>query len=477
MNDIIRQLERQAGQVTSQIITDLIEEHAPTRERMIAAYERYKAERLPIKERRFDDANKVNNRLNNDFVGDVVDTKVGYFAGKPISYQVDKTSYETGEGQYDEARYDRDQAILAEFLTRNNMDDLDSETTKMAGICGLAGRLLYIDQAGQERAMLVDPWECIWIYDRSIAEPQYAMRYYKVKFGSRNFWRVEWYTQDTVTFYLQDEGTDGHATNNFVIDSTEAPRPHMFEGIPLIAIRNNDEEQGDADKALPLIDAYDRTFSDVNSEIESFRLAYMAFYGVMPDAETIRQAKQTGAFGLPDPNSRMEFITKSLDDNIVEHHLDRLEQNILRFTKSVNFGGDEAFAGNLSGVAMKFKLFALESKCITFERKFSAALREQFRLLASAWRAKQVDIDYLNIYFGFKRNLPLNLLDEAQTTGTLKGLVSESTRLGLLSFIDDVAWELEEMERDNDGKFLSITEPPEETEETEEPEEPENEVS
>src|SRR5690606_17518159 len=221
---------------------------------------------------------------------------------------------------------------------------------------------------------------------------------------------------------------------------------HMFDGIPLLAYPNNEELQGDGDRVLSLIDAYDRTLSDVNSEIESFRLAYMLFYGFEPDEETLARARQTGAFGIhnPDQGDKIEFLTKQLNDTVIENHLNRLEQSILRFAKSVNFG-DKEFAGNLSGVAMKFKLFNLESKCITAERKFTAALRQQFKILASAWAKKGVRIDYTDIYFQFKRNFPLNLLDEAQTSALLKGLVSEETRLSLLSFVDAPQWEIDRM--------------------------------
>lgn len=437
MDEILQELKRLNGQVTSDIIKDLIEEHTATRVRMMKLYERYKAldSGVPIFTREVPDYEKINNQLNNDFFSEIVDTKIGYFMGKPVVYSVDREV--SGQEVMDKT--------LQDFLMRNSVEDLDSETAKFAAICGLGARLLYIDGEGQERAMNVHPWECIFVYDRSIDEPQFALRYYvmTVKIGDRTEerTRVEWYDSEKVTFYIDDNGV-------FVLDDMEPqnPMPHMYEGIPLVAFPNNEELQGDAEKVLPLIDAYDRALSDVNSELEAFRLAYMIFYGFEPDEEIIEMAQQTGAFGIrnPEDGAKIEFLTKQLNDTIIENHLNRLEQNILRFSKSVNFG-DEQFAGNLSGIAMKYKLFALESKCITSERKFTKSLRQQFKVLATAWAKKGISIDFTDIWFQFKRNFPLHLLDEAQTSATLKGQVSERTRLSLLSFVDDVEYEMDQM--------------------------------
>jgi SPP1 family phage portal protein len=444
LQDILNDLIRLNGQVNSDIIKDLIADHAPKRAKMLALYNRYKTDDLPILNREFEDENKINRKLNNSFDSEIVDTKVGYFIGYPISYQVDK----------EQPGAEKINATLQDFKLRNNIDDLDSETVKMATICGYAARLLYIDRDGLERAMNVNPWEVILIYDRSINEPQFALRYYDitVKEGKqeKTRTRVEWYDDTTVTYYIQDD------SGEYVPDTTEPvnPQPHLFDLVPLIVFPNNEEQQGDAEKVLNLIDGYDRTLSDVNSEIEQFRLAYMAFYGYDPDEETLARAKQTGAFGLDEKGEGVgiEFITKTMNDTAIENHLNRLEGNIMRFGKSVNMT-DESFAGNLSGVAIKYKLMALENKCITLERKMTASLRQQFKVLATAWAKKGILMDYTNIFFDFKRNLPVNLTDEADSTGKLKGNVSERTRLAQLSFVDDVDWELEEMKKDNEGRL------------------------
>lgn len=444
MQDIFKQLIALDGQVTSNIIKDLIDDHAPTRAKMLSFYNRYKTDDLPILNREFEDENKINRKLNNSFDSEIVDTKVGYFIGNPISYQVD----ETQQG------FEKVTVTLSDFTLRNNIDDLDSETVKMSTICGKAARLLYIDREGLERVMMVNPWEVILVYDRSINEPQFALRYYDITIKEGNEektkTRVEWYDDTTVTYYLEDDNGD------YVLDISEPvnPQPHLFDLVPVIAFPNNEEQQGDAEKVLNLIDAYDRTLSDVNSEIEQFRLAYMAFYGYDPDEETLAKARKTGAFGLDEKGEGVgiEFITKTMNDTAVENHLNRLEGNIMRFGKSVNMT-DESFSQNLSGVAIRYKLMPLENKCITLERKMTAALRQQFKVLATAWAKKGIALDYTNIFFQFKRNLPVNLLDEAQSTAQLKGLVSERTRLSQLAFVDDVDWELEEMAKDAMGRI------------------------
>ena len=442
MQTILKLIEQNAPMQA--VIKHTIESHAAERERQQALYDRYTGKRLPIDERKMPQYAKIDNRLNNDFFGDIVDTKVGYFMGKPIGYVLDVNEYRDTDGNLDRNAYNRDYEPIQDFNIRNTMQDLDSESAKWAAVCGVCYRYYYIDTDGHARAMNVPPWEVVLIHDQSIDEPQFAMRYYQMEeiVGGKvtEFTRVEWYDADNITFYTLRGGV-------YELDRTEPinPKPHLFAGVPWVAFLNNDEMLADAEKVLALIDGYDRTLSDVNSEIEQFRLSYMAFYGSEPDAETIEAARMTGAFGMQE-GSKIEFITKSMNDTVVENHLNRLEDNIRVFAKTVNFA-DENFSSNASGIAMKYKMFGLESKCITTENKFRKALRRQYQLLVDIWRAQFAgSLDYLDIYFDFKRNFPLNLEDEAKTTAALKGLVSDRTRLGLLSFVDDVDWEMQQMD-------------------------------
>ena len=105
---------------------------------------------------------------------------------------------------------------------------------------------------------------------------------------------------------------------------------------------------------------------------------------------------------------------------------------------------------------MKYKMFSLESKCILAERKFTKALYKLFSVLSGYYSKKNVVIDPYKMKFVFSRNFPLNLLDEAQTTATLRGNVSEETRLSKLSFVDDPGKEMERMKKDLEDQYAMV---------------------
>lgn len=435
MRNFKREIDKNG--INETLVSEIFSAHEDELKRMKNLYNRYRVakdsvpimERQPVKQASYDVSrvqrldDKINNKLNNPFDADIVDTKVGYMFGHPITYEFD-----TGEDENTTDIFIKDE--LERFLLRNNAEDQDSELGKFAAICGRGSRLAYIDMDGKEAIRIIDPWEAIHIGD-DISKPDYSL------------WRYHDGEQEIIEFYDRFDRyvfADGE-----LVDITK----HLFDYNPLFGVANNKELQADVEKVLALIDAYDRTLSDASNEIEQWRLAYLILKGGgMGDVdEFMEQAKKGGVFELMGDDDDVKYLTKEVNDEMIENHLDRLDENIIRFAKSVNFG-DESFGGNITGVALRFKIMAFENKCITMERKFTSSLRYQFKVIFSAWRKRMASIseeDYLRVWFGWKRNLPQNIADEADTTAKLKGHVSERTRLSKLSFVDDVDYEMEQM--------------------------------
>lgn len=428
------------GVISIDLLKEMIVIHRPKALQMKASYERYQSSKtgVPIYKREFPDSpQKINSKLANDFFSEIVDTKVGYMFGIPVINQLDKSMMNAG--QYDHLATD-----IQTFRKVNSLDYLNAESCKFAAICGYDSALSYINKEGKERVVRVDPWEAIIISRTEYNEPDYALRYYET-------WeeklKVEFYT-DKMKYIFQSND----ASESGLVLIAEETKPHMFDYCPMWGIPNNAELQGDADKVLTLIDAYDRSISDMNSEIEQFRLAYMLFIGYAPDEEALESMKKTGALFIPnaDSNEDIRFLTKDLNPTAVDSHLDRLEANITRFSKHVNF--TDAFGGGqVTGPAMAYKLFMLETKAKYFERKHDAATLYMFKVVASAWAKKQTMLDWTVLENKYTRNIPVNVLDEANSSTALAGAgVSLRTRLGQLSFVNDVDAELEQIEREKD---------------------------
>lgn len=428
--DLIKQIKTDG--IQPKHIESLIEMHKVDRERMYGLYERYKAkhEAVPVFShdpvRQYEDFETggnvkridqfVNNKLNNAFDVEIVDTRTGYMHGVPIVYR-DEDDEET--------------ELIKQFNLLNNIPDKDSELGKMAAICGYASRIIYIDKEGNERIKNLKPYNTIFLGE-DISEPEFSMHYYPVEDNDTK--QITWYAEfyDDTHYHVFTGGEQAmHAGDT---------KAHLADYNPLFGIPNNEELIGDAERVIALIDGYDRALSDASSEISQTRLAYLVLKGLGMDEEEIQQLNKSGAFELYDDKQDVKYLTKDVNDTMIENHLDRLEKNIMRFAKSVNFNSDE-FNGNVPVIGMHLKLMALENKCITFERKMTAALRYQFKVLYSIWKRKNKrtgsDLDYLNVSYLWTRNIPVNKLEEAQVLTTLNGQVSDRTRYALSTLVED----------------------------------------
>ena len=421
-----------------EVLLEIIRKHEGQRARMLQNYQRYKtdASGVPIFSRTFERDVTIDNRINNDYFSEIVDIKTGYFAGKPAAYSYDRNQ----DGA------ERVQQYLQDFLDRNRISDVNMETTKYCAIGGYAARLLYIDPQGRDRLMYIPGHQVILLNeDGNISEPEYGIRYY----GTKEKFVITLYDQ-THRYKFQQDGENLELMEQNL---------HGFGLCPLIGYANNDELMGDVDKVLTLIDAIDRTTSDVNSEIEAFRMAYLLFMGYDIRQEDLNQMKKTGALGVSGnvggEKGDVRYLEKNLDDQAIENHLNRLHDSIYRFSGTPDLA-DEAFSGSQSGESLKFKLFGLETKCSRFEQKFRASDTRMFEVLSTKSAVLGIPFDPFKVFGDFKRNFPQNFLAEAEVLMKLKGTISDATLYGLASFIDDVQHEIEQKAREDEERLSQV---------------------
>lgn len=428
--------------ISPSLLHDILTKHAPNADYNRALYRRYMgiSEGVPIfsREQFYEEEEKpINNKVNNDFFGEIVDFKVGYFAGEPISYgysDTDEAEDVTGGKNAVEIA----NKAITDFTTRNNMFGVDMETTKYASIYGYAGRLFYVDKEGNERVMPIHGYETIILSDTDISEPEYAIRYYKSKdLNGAESWTVEFYDDKNVTIYK--------GSSLYDLEQKEV-KEHLFDYCPLQGVANNKEHIGDAEKVLSLIDDYDKVVSDNSNEIEAFVHAMLLISQNVDDA-VIQKAQKSGALIIPPlgsnaPSEPVKWVTKNINDTFTEHHLQRVEDNIYRFSRTPNLG-DESF-GSASGISLKFKLHGLETKCATFEANVMNSAQYMWKVLCSAWAKKSIKVDPLQIVMEFHRNFPLDKLTEAQAAqAEIAAGLPKRYVYGRMAGVDDVNYIME----------------------------------
>ncbi len=128
---------------------------------------------------------------------------------------------------------------------------------------------------------------------------------------------------------------------------------------------------------------------------------------------------------LPDSDARAEWLVK----NPVERDIDVLRQaiagDIHKFSMTPDFS-DERFAGNLSGIAIRYKLFCLEQKTKLKERCFIAGLRERVRVMAGCMAGAGLPLpDAESLLITMRRRLPESDLEKARTIQALQGIVKD----------------------------------------------------
>ena len=199
----------------------------------------------------------------------------------------------------------------------------------------------------------------------------------------------------------------------------------------------------------------------------------MVFKNVIISDEEMAKARKSGSFSYDGmDNSDVYYLVKNVNDAFNSNHLNRLEDNIYRFSKTPNLNSEEF--GTSSGIALKFKITGLESKCGAFEAKMVSADKYMFKLLGSSFVKKRIPFDYLQCYVVYKRNFPMDLISEAQTAKELKAagfpdrIVFEN-----MSFVDDVDYieDLIEQEKEKAVVPSLLTELPEDAEDDEQQEE------
>ena len=414
--------------ITGDVIKWVISKHKAEKDRISELMNYYNNNNTAINNRSYDD-NKPSNKLSHPFASYITNMAVGYFLGKPISYNSNNSN----------------------LLSRINdvfkyNDEADNNTTlaKYSSICGYAVELIYADEDSNARFKAIPADEVAIVYDNTLEENILcAVRYFdeEIVGTDKTKTTISVYTSDEIqTYELKDEDIN-------LIES----ELHYFQDVPVVVYINNDELYGDFEKVKSLIDAYDQAQSDTANDFEYFTNALLVISGILVDDENGLDFKNNRVLNFTGSEGKAEYLIKNINDSALENFKNRLVEDIHKFSQIPNLT-DEQFAGNVSGESMKYKLMGLENITGLKEAKFKKGLMRRIDLLCNFLNLATYDLMlYTDIQPIFTRNKPKNEVELANMVKGLYGILSDETLISILPFIENSNEEIEKRNKEKES--------------------------
>lgn len=395
-------------------IAEIIKNQVATNTKYLTLQEYYEGKQA-IAHRTMASPSSPNNKLTNNFPGYISSVNTGYFMGKPVTYSAIEGA-------------DILKTDVQNIFNNNDEQAENAKLAKIASIKGKAFELLWMDEESKPKFSAVDPENMVLVYNNKITpSPLYAIRYHIE--DKKTY--AEMYTVNEI---IQYEGEEDE-----LVEVGRASHP--FLDVPVIEFLNNDEGIGDFEKVMSLIDAYDKTQSDSANDFEYFADAYLKVKNMSATKGSDISEMKKNRVILVDEDGDADWLTKNVQDSALENYKNRLQTDIHRFSMTPNLT-DEAFAGNLSGVALEFKLWGLEQLASQKERKFKKALQRRIKLLCNFLGLHDKNYDWRAIMITFTRNIPQQLDGAIEAVVKLNGILSRETLFSILPFVEDAQKEM-----------------------------------
>lgn len=381
------------------------------------------------------------NRLVCNHAKDISDTASSYFIGNPVTYKSDE-----------------DIKPLTDALETAGADEVDGDNGLDLSIYGRAYEYIYTKHDETDLTVRnLPPQNTFLVYDDTIEQNELFGVYYYARVDDTN---------QSPTTYIATILTQNYKYVLNIQDIKgpqtliEAPEPHFKGEVPIIEYLNNKLAIGDFELQIPLIDAYNALMSDRITDKEQFIDSILALYGTLLSDEddepgdgkgtekAMKRLQKEKLIELPGAGAKAEYLTRTYDETGVEVLKKAIEQDIHKFSH-IPCMTDESFGGNVSGVAMEFKLLGMENITKIKTRYYKKGLRKRLRIFCNFLNTRSgILIALAAITPVFTRALPKNLLEISQMVANLWGKVSKKTLLSQIPFVDNVDEELATVEQE-----------------------------
>lgn len=391
-----------------------------------------------------EDPNLANNKLVNNFVRKLVDQKVGYLLGLPMSIQTDKKEYADHLNQ-----------IFNKSFMRL-LKSLGKEAIKK----GIAWLHPYYDEEGSLRFAKIPSEEALPLWkDAAHTELDAFIRVYEIETyeGTKKntITKVEYWDTGGVRRYVLDEGglipdvEAGEVDSHFVVTGGDQEIPMNWERVPFIAWKYNEEEMPLVQQIKSLVDDYDARKSDNANNLEDLpnSIYVIRNYDGQDLGEFRRNMAMYRAVKVRDDGG-LDTKSIEIDVDAYKTHMEMNRKDIFEFGRGVDTQMKD-FNTAPSGVALKFLYADLDMDANDIETEFQASL-EQLKWFIDTHLYNTTGKDYSeeSVDFIFNRDILINETEVIENAHKSKGIISDETIIANHTWVTDVEEELERIEKE-----------------------------
>lgn len=405
--------------------------------------------------------NKSNIKLIHKFHKKLVNQKIAYILGKPLSITCSK----------DDENKTVSDAIWESLGIK--FENLIKNKTKDASNQGLSWIHPEYDKSGKLVFKSYPATEIIPIYDTETeTELRAIIHFYKlIDVANNNEEKiyVEYWTDKGVRFYIETKQgetsvfledvsrprQDYHyiteifdSTLNEVIETQK----HNWGKVPFIKIVNNEEETTDLEDIKGLIDAYDLIDSNYVNTVEDLKeiIWLINGYGAEDVLALIEAIKVNGVARNNDATGSIDAKTIAIPYEAREALLKKLKEHIYEFGRGVDTSNREIVAQAPSGVALDFLYNDLDLKADDIIPSLRIAIYEiLWYVLDDLKRAAKInsDITLFDFEIEFNKTRIFNE-NELMTYLSNDTLLSTLTKLKLHPKVQDADAELKQINKE-----------------------------
>lgn len=469
MRSLIHTLE-QLGEPQKEFITACLNEFKGTDKykEMLKAQDYYGGKHDILEKKRYyidrqgvkrEDQHLTNSKLIHPYFTKLVNQKVNYLLAKEFSLQVD-------DGNQQALKF-RD--LCGKYFNKDFMRRLKT-IGKHAIINGIAWVQVYYNEQGKLSFKRIPSEEIIpfW-HDAEHTQLDGILRFYTMTEYKRGgekeeITKIEYYTNEGVWYYEVRAGKlvidtsvvtkEQPYTGHFQLqtkdkDGKDITEQRVWDRIPFVAFKYNEEEISLLRYVKTLIDDYDQRTSNTSDLISDVPNAVRVVrgYGGGDKGEFSQNLATYRTIFVDDAQGGVEQLESKADTTCTEAHLSRLKEDIYETGNGVNIQKD--MLSETSGVALKLRYADLDQDCMSMASNFAASLEQLcwFIKVDLLHEIGDIDFDEIELDILFNADGIINEMDVIQNCMNSVGIISDETIIANHPWTTDLDREIERVEQ------------------------------